>query len=247
MVASTFKKNIMRKIGLFLFGLVLSSALFAQTKINDANAQVRDVKNFHAVKVSQGIKLLLTQGSTEAVAVSASDPEVRDRIKTVVEGGVLKIYYDNKTFNDNRKNKELKAYVSAIKIDDIDLSSGAMATIDGELKADDLELEATSGSIFKGKVNAKKMEIEQNSGSIVTVSGIAGELTIEGSSGSLFHGYDLVAENCKAETSSGSAVQITVNKELSAQASSGGSIKYAGSAVIRDIHTSSGGVVSRKG
>ncbi len=42
-------------------------------------AQVRKVSGFHAIKVSTGIKVYLSQG-TEAVAVSASKEEYRDKI-----------------------------------------------------------------------------------------------------------------------------------------------------------------------
>jgi hypothetical protein len=43
-------------------------------------------------------------------------------IKTVVENGVLKIYYDNDSwkFWKNGENKKLKAYVSVINFDGLD-------------------------------------------------------------------------------------------------------------------------------
>ena len=81
--------------------IVLSTALmlagvlaFAQnTKIiNDPNAQKRNVGEFHGVQVGGGIELFLSQGTEEAVAVSANDPEIRDRIVTEVRDGVLHIH-----------------------------------------------------------------------------------------------------------------------------------------------------------
>src|SRR5687768_15751876 len=102
----------MKKTGLLFLSLLVSAILFAQKQINDPNAQVRNVKGFHAIKVSNGIQLMLNQGSTEALAVSATDTEHRDRIKTVVENGVLKIFYDQNFLQQlrNRDNKKLKAY-----------------------------------------------------------------------------------------------------------------------------------------
>jgi len=84
----------MKKVLSLVTGLFFAVVLFAQQTINDQNATVRDVKGFHGVRVSTGIKLILTQGTTETVAVSADKPEERERIRTVVENGILKIYYD---------------------------------------------------------------------------------------------------------------------------------------------------------
>ena len=52
-----------------LFAAGFSGILFAQKTINDANAEKRNVGSFHGVEVATGIKLVLSQGNTEDVAV----------------------------------------------------------------------------------------------------------------------------------------------------------------------------------
>src|SRR5690242_18909642 len=99
----------MKPILFFLFALV-TIQLNAQTVINDKNVQVRSVGAFSAIKVSGGIDVYLSQSNEEAVAVSASDIENRDNIKTEVENGVLNIYYDNNSFKF-KSNKKLRAYI----------------------------------------------------------------------------------------------------------------------------------------
>lgn len=239
----------MKKFTVALLSLFFSVALLAQSAINDPNVQKREVKGFNAVKVSHGIELILTQGSEEAVAVSAAVTEDRDKIKTVVENGVLRIFYDHDSwkFWKNKGNKKLKAYVSIINIKGVDASSGSSVKVEGVLKSSDLDIEVSSGASFTGKVDAAKLNVDQSSGSVMNIAGTAGLLKVEGSSGSVFHGYELTVENGDADTSSGAVVQLTVKKELSAEASSGGSISYKGEGVIRTVKTSSGGSVSRKG
>ena len=238
----------MNKYVLAILALLVPVVLTAQKQINDNNAEVRNVKGFHGIKVTSGIRLYLTQGSSEAVAVSASNIEDRDRIRTEVQNGILKIYYDRK-FRDifKVKNKQLKAYVSIVDIDGLDISAGASVNVDGMLNSDKLKLDVSSGAVFKGSVNANAMNVDQSSGSVVTIAGTAGMVNIDGSSGSVFRGYSLEADNCIAGVSSGAGAQITVNKELSAEASSGGSISYKGKGLTRRINTSSGGSVRRKG
>lgn len=235
----------MKKLGLLTLLSILFLGAFSQQTINDPNAEVRDVKGFHAIKVSSGIDLLITQGSSEVVAVSASSTEFRNRIITRVENGVLKISFNNNAFHSG-SNKRLKAYVSFVKLDGLEVSSGASAKTDNQIKSTSLDLDVSSGATFNGKVDVNTLKVDQSSGSVVHIAGAAGSVDVSGNSGSVFHGFDLTADNCVAETSSGSGVQITVNKELSVEASSGGSVSYKGSGVIKSIKTSSGGSVSKK-
>ena len=240
----------MKKI--FFACIALLSTVFAiaqnETVINDANAEIRNVGNFNAVKVSHGIELVLKQGETEAVAVSASSTDYRNHIKTEVVNGVLKIYYDTEKwlYNSITKNMHLKAYVSARELTMLQASSGASISVDGALHVGSLSVNLSSGSNIKGEIIGIDVKVDQSSGSVARVSGKIKALSVEASSGSVFYGFDMVTENCEAEASSGGSIQITVNKELNAEASSGGGVRYKGDGVIRNISTSSGGSVSRK-
>src|SRR5829696_5852228 len=104
----------MNKLFSFVCLLCIAGFVHAQKVINDPNVEVRQIPgSFTGVSVSGGIDLFLSYGD-EAVALSATKPEYRDRIKTEIVNGVLKIWYDSKsgvniTFTDERK---LKAYVS---------------------------------------------------------------------------------------------------------------------------------------
>lgn len=241
----------MKKQLLLLPLLFLSLAgAFAQAHFNDPNAQLRTVSGFHAVKVSNGIELHLIQSDQEAVAVSASDPEFRDKMKTEVVDGVLKIYFDEawwRQWSHMGQKKKLRAYVSFRSLDGVDASSGAEVQVEGSLKGQSLKLEASSGATFHGQVDLQSMEVDLSSGAVVEVSGtVKGQLKADGSSGSVFRGYGLQADTCDAETSSGAGIQITVNRELSVHASSGGYVHFKGQGLIRNVHTSSGGTVSRK-
>src|SRR5437868_2890495 len=87
----------MKKIVSLLLCAVLAVTGMAQnnTVVNDKNAEVRNVAGFHGIKISNGIDLYITQGNSEGVAVSANETKYRDKIKTEIENGILRIYYDN--------------------------------------------------------------------------------------------------------------------------------------------------------
>jgi Putative auto-transporter adhesin, head GIN domain len=237
----------MKKIFLSLITL-LSLQLYAQdVVVNDANAEKRTLSSgFNAIQVSDGIEVFLTQGGEESVAVSASDQKYMERFKTEVSDGTLKIYYDNKAmvWNSNEKRK-LRAYVSFKNIDHLKASSGSDIRAKSVLKLESLKMHFSSGAQFNGGVNINQLEVSENSGAEVNVTGTAENLKTDLSSGAMFKGYDLAVNYCDAKASSGAEVRITVNKELAAKANSGGSIRYKGDAVIKDINVNSGGAVKK--
>ena len=238
----------MKKLFLSFITLVTVAA-FAQEKtvIADANAQQRTVSgSFTSINVSSGVDLYLTQGNEESVAVSASDEKYMERFKTVVESGTLKIYFDNKGINwASNDKKKLKAYVSFKTLEKLHASGGADVKLQGNLDAGDMDIKFTSGSSFNGKLKAKALTVEQNSGSSINISGSADKFIVDVSSGAIFRSYDLTVDYCDAKASSGGSVRVTINRELSAKANSGGGVKYKGDAVIKDINVNSGGSVKK--
>jgi Putative auto-transporter adhesin, head GIN domain len=237
----------MRKIIFFLFASLSAVVSFGQDKvINDANAEVRTVSGFHGIRISTGIQLIIKQGNTDAVAVSAASKEDRDNIKTEVENGVLKIYFDNKWYkNWNVNGKRLKAYVSFKQIDILHGSSGSSTTVDGSMSGNNMKIELSSGADFKGAVEVGNLTLDGGSGATAHISGKAQSVNVEASSGAGFYGYDLVSDKCDADASSGGVIEVSVNKELSAEASSGGDIRYKGTGVITRVSTSSGGSIKK--
>ena len=221
---------------LLVTGLITTTS--AQKTINDANAEKRNVSGFHAIEVGGGIDLYLSQGE-EAVAVSASKNEYRAKIKTEVKNGVLKIWYEwSSNLRFDWSNHKLKAYVSFKDIDRLEGSGGSDISVDGSIKVAKLAMEVSGGSDFDGKVETGELNIQASGGSDVRISGKADRLTIDASGGSDFKGYDLASDICNVEASGGSDIQVTVNKELSANASGGSDVYYKGTGLIRDLKTS---------
>jgi len=236
----------MKKIVLSLIILTASvSAVFAQKTINDPNAEKRNINGFHAVEVGGGIDLYLSQGD-ETVVVSASEIKYRDRMRTEVKNGVLKIWYDYKSgFRFETGNKKMKAYVSFKVLDRVEGSGGSDVYVDGAIKSDKLDLDISGGSDFKGKVSVSDLKVDASGGSDVNISGDAKNLKLDASGGSDFKGYDLTVDICDLQASGGSDIYITVNKEMTADASGGSDIFYKGNGLIREIKSSGSSGIKR--
>jgi hypothetical protein len=155
--------------------LLVSLGLSAQRTVRDDNAVNRNAKNFHAIEISDGIDLYLSQGTEEAVAVSASSNEYRDKIHVEVINGTLKIFYErdsNWGMSINWGNRKLKAYVSVKTLDKLYASGGADILIDNELNTNSLSMHISGGSDFKGKLNERAV-LDASGGSDANISGRA--------------------------------------------------------------------------
>jgi hypothetical protein len=239
----------MKKIQVMLMAMLVSAVLFAQKTINDPNAEPRNLSGFHAIKISNAFTVYISQGNEDAVAISASKAEYKAKIITKVENGVLIIRFDeDKKFwkGWNGDKQKLTAYISIKKIDRLDVSGACDVFFEDGISSEDLSVKLSGASDLKGKIDAKKLGFNISGASDATISGNAAELSVDASGASDFKGYELVANYCDAKASGASSVNITVNKELNANASGASSVRFKGEGLIRDIKTSGSSNVTRK-
>jgi hypothetical protein len=237
----------MKKVILFLVIVCFVFSTNAQNDIVvDANASVRNVAGqFDAIKVSGGIDLYLSQSDNVAVAVSASSEDFKEGIKTVIEDGVLKIFYKGE-MSWRKKDRKLRAYVSFKDLKKLEATGACDVLVTGTLNVASLAIQVSGASDFTGKIKADVLKLNLSGASDAKISGTAGTAVIESSGASDVKGYDLVTDICKVKVSGASDVFITVNTELSASASGASDIKFKGAALIKDIHTSGASSIARK-
>lgn len=232
------------------FLLLASFGVHAQTDKNivyDANAQVRKVVGFTAIEVSGAIDLYISQGTEDAVAVSASSDEVLDRIRTEVKDNVLKIYFDGKGINwRNWTNNKMKAYVTASSLRRVEASGACNVRLTNRLTVGELMLEMSGASDFSGEVAINHLKVELSGACGVKISGTAANASISASGASSIKAYELKVDYCKLDASGASDIKISVNKELNARASGGSSINYKGEGLIRDISSSGASSVKKR-
>ncbi|MEP6594437.1 MAG: head GIN domain-containing protein [Ginsengibacter sp.] len=236
----------MKKI-LFICLAIISLKSFSQeTIINDKNAEVRNVETFSAIKVAGSIDVYLSQGNSDAVAVSASEVKYRDKIKTEVTNGTLKIFFDGDKLSWNIGNKKLKAYVSFREIHSLEATGASTFKINGTISGTNLDVKLTGASDLMGDVKFSKLIAYINGASQVKISGRVDNIDINASGASDVKGYDLAADDCSVKATGASDIRITVNKEISVNATGASSIVYKGDAVMTNVHTTGASNVSKK-
>jgi len=237
-----------RLIIIAMFGLGLVPAMAQQpTVVNDPNVELRPAAAFHGVSVSDGIDVYLSQGSQQTVAVSADEIRWRDRIRTEVQDGVLKIWLDRKGFSWRIGGKKMRAYVGFTSLDKLHASGASNMYVDGVIAASSLDIDLAGASDFKGAINVGALKLDLSGASDAHITGtVTGATNVSSSGASDLKGFDLVTETCTAHASGASDIRITVNKELNVHASGASGIYYKGPAVIREMHSSGASSVSKK-
>jgi len=246
-----YTQNTRMKRFILLIMLVSTAMVgLAQVEKNlvyDGNAEVRKHQGFTAIEVSSAIDLYISQGSEEAVAVSANDDEILKRIRTEMRGSVLRIYFDGKGLNWRKwNNNKMKAYVTFKSITGIEASGACNVKVSGKIKADQLRIQMSGASDFKGEVESENLKMEASGASRIQVTGTVAKLNIDANGASDVRCYDLNSDYCKIDATGASVARISVNKELSAQASGASAVYYKGEGLIRDINTSGGATIKRR-
>ena len=242
----------------FLF-LCLQTNAQKPALIYDDNAQLRQVGNFKAIKVSSGIDLYLTQSDNCQVAVSASNNQIRDRIQTSMEGETLVIKFDNSNgwSWSSWGNYKMKAYVSIKELNAL-TGSGAsrirlLSTIttpklqvkllgatdlSGDIETRVFSLNLSGASDYKGKLNATSFVFNGSGASSCEISGTADDLSLDLSGASIAKFYELYAKGAIVNVSGAGTANIRVSELLKGDISGASIINYKGDAIVKEMKAS---------
>jgi hypothetical protein len=242
------KKTIMKYI-LSLILVLATTMVHAQKEINDPHAEQRNVPAFNQINVSNAFDVYLVQGNENALAVSASDNEVKSKIETYVKNNILYIKFDQdkkfwKGWNNNKMN--LKAYISFKDLEKININGACNVIVVGAIKTNKLDIHLSGASDMKGKLDVNDLGINLSGASDMDITGTVTNAKIDVSGASEFKGFNMVTDFCNAEASGASGIRITVNKELSVHASGASDVGYKGTGMIREIKTSGASNVSKR-
>ncbi|REG87811.1 head GIN domain-containing protein [Winogradskyella sediminis] len=179
--------------------------------------------DFNEIKVSQGLDLYISQSDAVGLSVEA-DENLQDLIMTDVENSILRIY----TTENIRRAQSKKIILSIETISAIKATSGSDVYSSNTISLSNLDLHATSGADITIDVITETLECKSTSGSDIKVTGTTTNFMAEATSGSDIDASNLKAEISNVKATSGADISVHTSKELTANATSGGDVKYSG-------------------
>jgi hypothetical protein len=200
----------------------------------------RSIGSFHGIKTSNAITVYLQKGNSPSLRVEAEGIDL-DEIETKVEGGILKIQLGR----GNYQNIDVQVTVTYTNLDMLAASSASGIFSREVIRTDRIEIMASSAATIEVELDAREVSLNASSAADVEVSGKAESVQIDVSSAGDIDAYDLIALRAQVSASSAGEAKVSVEQEINALASSGGSIKYQGNPQKSSTDSRSGGSVRK--
>ena len=201
----------------------------------------RKLDPFKGVKAAQAVDVYLKKGDKESarVVVSGVDPK---EVVTEVAGSYLKVYMREGNY---RGSRSVKVYVTYVTLEKLSASSAANIFSESTIKTSRLDVNASSAASIEVTIDAGDVLADVSSAADIVMEGKAHSLEAEASSAGDIDAYNLECESVVASVSSAGSAKVNCTKEIEAQASSGGTIRYRGNPGRTNTSSSNGGSVKK--
>lgn len=203
-----------------------------------------DVSNFQGIQVSGGFDVVLVQGNSEGVVLSAQE-NLFEYITVKVEGGILKIY----TEKNFMQTKGMKARISLKSISSLKVSGGGDVTSESGLNVPKLAIELSGGGDIKTSLTTDLMDCNISGGGDLNLDGTIKEYNLRMSGGGDVKS-DVVTGNMDCLISGGGDMDIRSKEKISNahfEISGGGDLRIDVAADILKCSVSGGGDASLNG
>jgi hypothetical protein len=240
----------------FLALLLLCASLtsWAQRNVGAAAAtartETRALPDFTSIDVTDGIELIIQPGPTTGAVVDASTAQFRRMLKTVVEGAVLRVYFDYQhepNWQGLVHSREVfKVVVTTRELRALTATNGAAITLASGLQPGApgvLTVQLRAGASLAGAVQVPQLTMQLRGGSSARLTGTATTLQLRVTEGSDFRSPQLRSDACTAFAASASTVRFAVHRNLEASAVNEATITYSGPAQLTREHHEQGGQI----
>jgi hypothetical protein len=204
-------------------------------------SQTRNVGHFTGVKVAEGIDVYLIKGDKESAKVEVYGTPIQN-VVTEVSGSYLKVHMKDGNY---RGRVEVKVFVTYTQLEKLSASSAGNIYSQGVIRTSTLEVGSSSAGNIEIEVEGGDLDLSASSAGEIEIKGKAKSLKADASSAGEIDAYDMEVESVVVEASSAGSIKVNVKDALTANASSGGSIRYRGNPSKSITNSSSGGSVKK--
>ncbi len=136
------------------------------------------VSDFKGIEVSGGFDVILNQGNSESLTLTAQE-NLFDHITVKVDNGTLKIYTRNNVWS----TQPMKALITFKNINDLHVSGGGDVMAKTPINSDELSVEMSGGGDFSSTINAGHMACRISGGGDAEIDGEISDYNVQMSGG----------------------------------------------------------------
>ncbi len=207
----------MKAIGILFFGLLLSAQVWA-------SEETRELSSFSSLDIGGAFKVTLKKTGKHRVSIDASD-DVMNKIKTEVVGSTLKVYIKDNNF---RTSGQMNLVIEFSNLDGMDLSGASTVVCDDVITASTFELDISGAGRTELVVETERLKADMTGAGLLKLRGKAKEQTIDITGAGSYDAEDFDCDYTDIESSGAGTARVVANKELRAECSGAGSVRYKG-------------------
>ena len=137
-----------------------------------------NVSDFKGIDVSSGFDVILVQGSSESLTLTAQE-NLFEYITAKVDNGTLKIY----ARNNLRPTKPMKARITFHEISNLKVSGGGDTYSETPVNVEALDVYISGGGDFRSVINSEKLKCSISGGGDTEIEGKTKDYNITVSGG----------------------------------------------------------------
>ncbi|WP_416867094.1 MAG: head GIN domain-containing protein [Imperialibacter sp.] len=207
----------MRKIGVLILGLLIASQAWA-------GEETRELSSFSSLDIGGAFKVTLKKTGKHRVFIDADD-NVIDRIRTEVVGSTLKVYIKDNNF---RSNGPMNLTIEFSNINGMDLSGASTVVCDDVITASTFDLDVSGAGSTRLIIETDRLRADMTGAGTLTLRGKAKEQIIDITGAGSYNAEDFDCDYTEVESSGAGTARVVANKELRAECSGAGSVRYKG-------------------
>lgn len=222
---------------LVVFGLLISNLSFAQ-KTED-----RKVGSFKGVKIGGSFDVIIQEGASEGVKITASDINLEDII-TEMRGDMLVIRTKDDKWNW-RNSYKVDIVVTYKTLNSIVSSGSSSIVVKSTIKSDNFSLELSGSGKFKGSIEASELETSLSGSGDIELSGKASKQEISISGSGDIEALGMKTSYTKVSISGSGNAKVAVSESLEARITGSGDIRFEGNPSKQIIKSTGSGSIRK--
>ena len=219
-------RNILLLIAAIVISCDINQTLISPTR--EVSTEEYSFSDYSDLSISHAFNVQVIFSDTEESIVIEANENLHQYIKVVKDGYSLSIGLDNNVHIQG--NATLKAYVTTKALSNFSASGASRITVKDVINQTDVVIDLSGASHFTGEIQTEELKADLSGASEINISGFANECFISASGASRFRDYSLTTDFLYSDISGASLIYISINKEISIEASGASMLYYHGQA-----------------
>lgn len=206
-----------------------------------SDTDVRKLRDFNTIKVSNSIKAELVKGDENKVTIKVSGIDV-GKVETAVVGETLEI----RLARGNYRNPSIIVEVTYVELLGIEANTSARVVAKNPIVAQEAYLSATNSSYLEAEMESDILHITAATNARIFVSGKAKELNVKAFTNAEVAGEKLTGDQVNVQANTAANVSFEAIKSLEGSVATAAKVFYGGNPKQLDVKSSTGGSIQKK-